>query len=545
MADVEFTLKSHRVTLTIQKWEDASDVEPSYHLDEVWIHVTGVPQAWRHYLGFWALGSVIGVTLEVDMFTYRKKGVVRLLVGMMSREPLPLTTDIVFGTKGYDITFAIEEENFLPAAPLVVLDDPHNDGGDGANKEFGRADKSPEHAHKKQKHKETKGASSSHSNSGVGGDIPMLDAVVCSVSDPGKGPMPIALKDLPILHKIALTPMCTHRLARSRKDLKLQKQTADHPSAASPILSVSVSGAVGLAKATTGGESALVNYPEAIQTSLSSKDAGPEALTVLDIQNMSNTPGKITPSSNDNSKVPTASFFSHESSSTPLLYEKAHSVVFQGRNISKWQGHQKPVEVEHTSGSVYAEKKVSKNPSTPSIISSNDLANDGVMQQKKLETPVERSQLSLGRGEQFSPGIGSNLFLYNNQLNSPAYIRRSSRLNSLLADGSHPVDEDSTLKAMKKKSRRNLDGTLSGMKGDTKRLQPCSSPPAHHIQPCMDKTQPLPSISSLTNISCANRLGNIGFFLGCNESAVNVSVNVLKIDLQWLKNLQTRQPVRI
>ncbi|KAJ1293747.1 hypothetical protein BS78_01G092500 [Paspalum vaginatum] len=303
---------------------------------------------------------------------------------MMSMEPLPLTTDIVFGTKGYDITFAIEDENFLPAAPLVVLDDPHNDGGDGANKEFGLADKSPEQAHKKQKHEETKGASSSHSNSGIGGgDISMLDAVVCSVSDPGKGPMPIALKDLPMLHKIALTPMCTHNLARSRKDLKLQKQTADHPSAAGPIFSVSVSGAVGPAKATIGGESALVNYPEAVQTSLSFKDVGPEALTVLDIQNMSNTPRKITPSSNDNSK---------------------------GRNNSKWQGHQKPVEVKHTSGSVYAEKK------------------------KKLETPVERSQLSLGRGEQFSPRI----------------------------------DEDSTLKAMRKKARRNLDGTLSGMKRDKK-----------------------------------------------------------------------------
>ncbi|WVZ89258.1 hypothetical protein U9M48_035684 [Paspalum notatum var. saurae] len=375
MADVEFTLKSHRVTLTIQEWEDAGNADPSYHLDEVWAHVTGVPHAWRHYLGFWALGSVIGATLDVDMFTYR---VIRLLVGMMSREPLPLSIDIVFGRKRYDITFTVEDENFLPAAPLVILDDPRNDGGDGANKESGSEDKNPAHANKKQKHGMTQGASSSDSGSGVGGDIPMLGAAVSQVSEPGKGTTPFALKDLPMLQKIALTPMCNHSLARSRKDLKMQKQTADHPIAAGPILSDSESGAVGPAKATTGSKSASGNYHEAVQTSLSPKGAGLDALTVLDSPKMSDAPRKTIPLTNENGK---------------------------GRKSSKWQEYQKPVVV------------------------------------------------------------------------------RSSRLNSLLADGSVCADEDSTLKAMKKTSQRNLDGTLSGMKVDKKRLQPCSSPPARHIQP--------------------------------------------------------------
>lgn len=60
--------------MTISNWPDAKDITPSYHLDEVWVHVSKVPHAWRHYLGFWALGSVIGTTLEVDMWTYRKMG---------------------------------------------------------------------------------------------------------------------------------------------------------------------------------------------------------------------------------------------------------------------------------------------------------------------------------------------------------------------------------------------------------------------------------------------------------------------------------------
>jgi hypothetical protein len=48
-----------------------------------------------------------------------------------------------------------------------------------------------------------------------------------------------------------------------------------------------------------------------------------------------------------------------------------------------------------------------------------------------------------------------------------------------------------------KKSRRNLDGALSGMKADEKRTQPCSGPPARHVQTGMDKAQPISSIRSL------------------------------------------------
>jgi hypothetical protein len=58
-------------------------------------------------LAFWELGTVIGVTLEVDMLTYRKKGVIRVRVGMLDKRRLPLTTDLVFGIEGYNITFTL------------------------------------------------------------------------------------------------------------------------------------------------------------------------------------------------------------------------------------------------------------------------------------------------------------------------------------------------------------------------------------------------------------------------------------------------------
>ena len=82
MSDIEFKLKSG-VIVKINQWVFGGDATPAYHLDELWVHVTGVPHARRHYLGFWALGSTIGATLDVDMLTYRRKGVICLLVGVM------------------------------------------------------------------------------------------------------------------------------------------------------------------------------------------------------------------------------------------------------------------------------------------------------------------------------------------------------------------------------------------------------------------------------------------------------------------------------
>ena len=74
MASIDYHLKNHGVTLTISAWQSSNDVKPIYQLEEIWVHITGVPHAWRHYLVFWALGTMIGTTQEVDMSTYRKRG---------------------------------------------------------------------------------------------------------------------------------------------------------------------------------------------------------------------------------------------------------------------------------------------------------------------------------------------------------------------------------------------------------------------------------------------------------------------------------------
>jgi hypothetical protein len=171
MSEMEYKMRSSGVTLTISKWKHGGDAAPTYFLDEVWVHATGVPHAWRHYLGFWALGSMIGTTIDVDMYTYRKKGVIRILVGTLDKELLLLTTDVVFYKVGYEITFSMEDQYFEPAIPppnsLVPREkDDDSEGNEGVAKDKERVQTT-------KKAKNTEDASVSKSMQGDNESAPM------------------------------------------------------------------------------------------------------------------------------------------------------------------------------------------------------------------------------------------------------------------------------------------------------------------------------------------------------------------------------------
>ena len=86
-----------------------------------------MPNPLRHFWGLWAVGTLIGTTIDVDMITLRRRGVVRILVGMMSgecfkerdEEGLFIKTDGVLRLKGYDFTFRPENVDFTPEADVV------------------------------------------------------------------------------------------------------------------------------------------------------------------------------------------------------------------------------------------------------------------------------------------------------------------------------------------------------------------------------------------------------------------------------------------
>ena len=46
-------------------------------------------------------------------------GIIRVKVGILDKSQLPLTTDLVFGTEGYHITFTLEDDSFEPVVALA------------------------------------------------------------------------------------------------------------------------------------------------------------------------------------------------------------------------------------------------------------------------------------------------------------------------------------------------------------------------------------------------------------------------------------------
>jgi len=59
-------------------------------------------------------------------------GIIRVKVGLLDKSQLPLTTDLVFGTESYLITYTLEDELFVPAAFTVEDVDPMDQDDFGA-----------------------------------------------------------------------------------------------------------------------------------------------------------------------------------------------------------------------------------------------------------------------------------------------------------------------------------------------------------------------------------------------------------------------------
>lgn len=112
---------------TVSIWQ-AQDIPHKAELEQVWVHVQGVPYTVRHFLGLWALGSLIGTTLNVDLLTLRSRGIVRIKIGMLNSKSLDKFVDnagscigatCVIKLKSYDFFFRREPADFVPDPAFV------------------------------------------------------------------------------------------------------------------------------------------------------------------------------------------------------------------------------------------------------------------------------------------------------------------------------------------------------------------------------------------------------------------------------------------
>ena len=88
----------------------------------MWVHVSGVPHTVRHFLGLWAVGTLIGKAMDVDLLALRCHNVVRVLV--VVRDPKKIddfnvNSDAFIMLKGYNFRFTKETSDYVPEPDFV------------------------------------------------------------------------------------------------------------------------------------------------------------------------------------------------------------------------------------------------------------------------------------------------------------------------------------------------------------------------------------------------------------------------------------------
>ena len=133
---------------------------------------------------------------------------------MLDKSQLPFTTDLVFGTEGYDITYKLEDTNFVPSSLTPRDQDPmDHDGNDGYKDKPVEHD--PENVLKKFKNAQGSSGSKSITGSENNGPAPMQAQLVISPSGIQRLRslmQPLQWEDLAKLPPVAMTPMAASTL---------------------------------------------------------------------------------------------------------------------------------------------------------------------------------------------------------------------------------------------------------------------------------------------------------------------------------------------
>ena len=90
-----------------------------------------LPMILKEYVILWALGTLFGVTQDVDMVTTRANGFGRFAVAVLEPEAIPKKLDVIIGNRYFQLIFQVE-----PYLPNVGLRSIQNNQS-GGNEDYG------------------------------------------------------------------------------------------------------------------------------------------------------------------------------------------------------------------------------------------------------------------------------------------------------------------------------------------------------------------------------------------------------------------------
>ncbi|CAO2203924.1 unnamed protein product [Urochloa humidicola] len=132
--------------LSFAKFEEEEEYF-GHELPTIWMRTVNLPRVLRTYEVLWAIGTMFGATVKVDMITTRKSDFGRFKVAVLNPTLMPNKMDCVIGTRFFELHFAIEP--FGPFRTDKGSVENKKDGEDGDDNPNRDADTEMEEANKK------------------------------------------------------------------------------------------------------------------------------------------------------------------------------------------------------------------------------------------------------------------------------------------------------------------------------------------------------------------------------------------------------------
>jgi hypothetical protein len=123
--------KDRQAKLSIEEGSGGSHFKQA--LRKVWVQMTGLPGELREFLTIWAIGTILGVTKDVDMKFMREYERARFQVLVLDPSLISHSIDVVIGEYIYALHFRVEHEELVNPVPIDmdddVMDDREDEGG--------------------------------------------------------------------------------------------------------------------------------------------------------------------------------------------------------------------------------------------------------------------------------------------------------------------------------------------------------------------------------------------------------------------------------
>jgi hypothetical protein len=117
--------KDRKAKMVIEECGGGSSIKQV--MRKVWVQMAKLPSEFRDFLTIWAVGTILGVTKDVDMPFTRQHNRARLQVLVLDPALIPISVDVVIGDNVYELHFKVEPEEIQDSPRLLEMDDDNDE----------------------------------------------------------------------------------------------------------------------------------------------------------------------------------------------------------------------------------------------------------------------------------------------------------------------------------------------------------------------------------------------------------------------------------